>query len=134
MKINNADKWFSRFIRLRGAWESNGILVNRCATSGKIQPCKELECGHYQSRIHKSTRWSELNAMPQSTYQNRWKHGNPEQMAKVLDEKFGQGTADRVKILSKQTSKVDEKLMAIYYKELVNNLLEKNGWKNLKWW
>lgn len=134
MKISNADKWFSRYIRLRDAWESNGVLLNKCATSGKIQECKQLECGHYQSRIHKNTRWSELNAMPQSTYQNRLKHGNPEEMAKVLDNKFGYGTADKVKILSKQVARIDETLIALYYKTAVNELLKSKGWENLKWW
>lgn len=134
MKISNADKWFSRYIRLRDAWESNGVLLNKCATSGKIQECKQLECGHYMSRIHKNTRWSELNAMPQSTYQNRWKHGNPEEMAKVLDKKFGTGTADKVKILSKQVARIDENLIALYYKTAVNELLKSKNWENLKWW
>ena len=134
MKISTADKWLSRYIRLRDAWESNGVLLNRCATSGKIQECKQLECGHYMSRRHTSTRWSELNALPQSTYENRWKYGNPEKMAQVLDEKFGKGTADKVKIMTRQVTKVDEKLITLYYKEAVNELLKSKGWEKLKWW
>lgn len=86
------------------------------------------------SRRHTSTRWSELNAMPQSTYENRWKYGNHEKMAQVLDEKFGKGTADKVKIMTRQVTKVDEKLITIYYKEAVNELLKSKGWQKLKWW
>lgn len=136
MKINVADKWFSRYIRLRDAWESNGVLVNKCATFYKLKvlPCKELECGHYMSRRHMSTRYSEMNAMPQCTYENRYKSGNPVAMARAIDKKFGKGTAERIEILSRQPAKIDTKLMATYYRELVNNLLKQNGWDHLKWW
>lgn len=136
MKINVADKWFSRYIRLRDAWESNGVLVNKCATSDKLKvlPCKELECGHYMSRRHMNTRYSPLNAMPQCTYENRWKHGNPENMARALDKKFGEGTAERVRLLSTKPAKVDIKLTAGYYRELVNNMIKENGWELYKWW
>ena len=36
--------------------ESNGVLVNKCATSDKLKvlPCKDLECGHFISRRHMS--------------------------------------------------------------------------------
>ncbi len=36
--------------------------------------------------------------------------------------------------MSREVSKVDEKLMALYYKELTNNLLKERGWYDLRWW
>lgn len=136
MKTTNADTWFSRYIRLRDAWESNGILVNQCATSQrlKVLPCKDLQCGHFMSRRHMSTRFHEHNAMPQSVYENKYKYGNPLKMARVLDKKFGEGTAENMEVLSRQVSKVDEKLVAEFYKDKVNALLTERGWTKLKWW
>ena len=136
MKTSNADTWFSRYIRLRDAWESNGVLVNKCATSDKLKvlPCKELECGHFISRRHMSVRFDERNAMPQSTYENRWKYGNPMKMAKVIDSKFGEGTAELLETLSRTPTKVNEKLISDYYREKVNELLKAKNWTKYKWW
>ena len=134
MKINTADTWFSRYIRLRDAQLSNGELINQCATSGKWMLCKELECGHFVSRRHKGLRYNAMNAMPQSTYENKWKYGNPLKMAEAIDKKFGEGTSEKLQQMSREVSKVDEKLMAVYYKELTNNLLKERGWYDLRWW
>lgn len=136
MKTTKADTWFSRWIRLRDAWESNGVLVNKCATSYrlKVLPCKDLQCGHFVSRRHMSTRFHEQNAMPQSVYENKYKYGNPRKMASVLDKKFGDGTADHIEWLSRQVSKVDIDAVADYYRQKVNDLLKQRGWERYKWW
>ena len=134
MKISKADTWFSRFIRLRDATESNGILVNKCFTCNKPKEAKELECGHYQSRKHTSTRWSELNALPQCPYCNKWKYGEAEKMAIALDLKFGSGTAEKMRIEARNISKQNEDLIADYYRNLVNNLIKERNWKCYKWW
>lgn len=134
MKINNADKWFSYFIRLKYAQESNGVLFVKCCTCGAIRQAKHVDCGHYIKRQHKSTRYSELNCLPQCKPCNGYEQGSPEKMAVEIDKIHGEGTAEKLRQLQHIVSKQDEKLIAFYYKEAVNNLLEKNGWKNLKWW
>lgn len=134
MKINIADKWCSRFARIKDAFLSNGILVTKCVTCGKIKECKDVECGHYVSRKHMGTRYSELNTHPQCTYCNRWKYGEPEKYALYLNERYGIGTAERLRMESVKPAKVDTKLMATYYRELVNNLIEQRGWQAYKWW
>lgn len=134
MKINNADKWFSRFIRLKYSQESNGTLFVKCCTCGAIRQPKNVDCGHYIKRQHKSTRYSELNCLPQCKPCNGYEQGNPEIMAKEIDRIHGAGTSEKLNQLKTQVSKQDEGLIGLYYKEAVYNLLEKNGWKNLKWW
>ena len=72
--------------------------------------------------------------MPQSTYENRWKYGNPMKMAKVIDSKFGEGTAELLETLSRTPTKVNEKLISDYYREKVNELLKAKNWTKYKWW
>lgn len=134
MKINIADKWCSRYARIKDAWQSNGVLVAKCITCGRIKECKEIECGHYVSRKDIGTRYSNLNTHAQCTYCNRWKHGESEKYALYLNERYGIGTSERLRLDAKKPTKVDTKLMATYYRELVNNLLKQNGWDHLKWW
>lgn len=134
MKTTKADTWFSRFIRIRDAFESNGTLVNKCFTCGKPKQAKELECGHYQSRKHINTRWSELNALPQCTYCNKWKYGEAEKMAIALDLKFGTGTAEKMRTEARKPTKQNETLISDYYRNLVNNIITQKNWKHLKWW
>ena len=134
MKINKADTWFSRFIRLRDATESNGVLVNKCFTCGKIQEAKRLDCGHFIKRQHKATRYSEINCACQCVACNHFLQGNDNEFSERLDKKYGEGTADKLKLQARITTKVDENLIAMYYKEAVNNILAEKKWKHLKWW
>ena len=134
MKISTADKWFSRYIRLKYATESNGVLFVKCCTCPAIRQSKHVDCGHYVKRQHKATRWSELNCLPQCKPCNNHEQGSPEIMAKEIDKIHGEGTSEKLRALSKTVSKTDEKLITLYYKTAVNELLKSKGWENLKWW
>ena len=134
MKINVADKWCSRWARIKDAWESNGILVAKCVTCGKIKDVRELECGHFMSRRHMATRYSELNTNPRGTYCNKWKNGNEAKHARYIDEKHGEGTTERLEMEARKVVKIDTQLISTYYRELVNNTLKARGWEHLKWW
>ena len=134
MKTSKADTWFSRFIRLRDATESNGVLVNKCFTCGKLGQAKNMDNSHFEPRTHKSTRYSEINCQPACKVCNWILEGNKVEYAKLLDKKYGEGTADKLKVQARIVTKVDENLIAMYYKEAVNNLLAEKKWKHLKWW
>ena len=57
------DKWFSLYIRLRDATDE-GLV--QCFTCGKVSHYKSgMQNGHFQSRKHLSTRWSETNCQVQ---------------------------------------------------------------------
>ena len=66
--IKKLDTIFSKFIRLRDTDEyGNG----RCITCGEWFRYKDLECGHFRSRRHLTTRWREENAHAQCTECNQ---------------------------------------------------------------
>lgn len=133
MKITKADKWFSYFIRLRDAFESNGVLVNKCFTCGKFKSAKELQCGHFVKRQHKGTRYSEINCECQCGGCNKFLQGNDVEFAKNLELKHGKGTVEKLKAQSRQPTKVNEALLADYYKDLVTNLIKEKGWEGYTW-
>ena len=67
------DKWFSLYIRLRDA---NDFGLVQCFTCGVVKPYnKGMQCGHFQSRSHLSTRFDEVNCQPQCVGCNMFKQG-----------------------------------------------------------
>ena len=117
------DKWFSLYIRLRDA---NDFGLVQCFTCGVVKLYnKGMQCGHFQSRSHLSTRFDEVNCQPQCVGCNMFKQGEQYKFALNIDAKYGEGTAQELQFLSKTTLKItrveyNEKIT--YYKEAVNNL------------
>lgn len=52
------DKVFQFYVRLRDAMPGG---ITKCISCGKLLPFDKMQGGHYCSRKHMSTRWSELN-------------------------------------------------------------------------
>ena len=102
--INKADKIFSEYIRRRYT-NDNGIT--ECYTCGKKDHWKELQCGHFMSRKHYSTRWNETNCQVQCAGCNVFRYGEQYKFGRNLDIEFGNGTADDLHQLSRQIVKYD---------------------------
>lgn len=134
MKTTKADTWFSRWIRLRDAWESNGVLVNKCFTCGRMGEAKRMDNSHYMPRIHNPTRWDEVNCEPACTHCNWTLEGNKDEFSKRIDIKHGAGTADGLRTKARGVSKVNKDAIAICYKAKVEALLNERGWQKYKWW
>ena len=66
--IKKLDTIFSKFIRLR---DTDEYGYGRCITCGETFHYKELECGHFRSCRHKTTRWLPENANAQCTECNQ---------------------------------------------------------------
>ena len=121
------DKWFSLYIRLRES--TNGLC--QCFTCGKIAHYKSgMQCGHFQSRRFMATRFDEENCQVQCTACNMFRSGEQYKFGLNLDSKYGDGTAEELEFLAKQTVKItrveyEEKI--IYYKKLVENLKKEKG-------
>ena len=117
------DTIFSLFIRLR---ESNEFGMVQCFTCGCVKHYKKgMQNGHFQSRSFLSTRFDEVNCQPQCVGCNMFKQGEQYKFALALDGKYGEGTAQELQYLSKQTVKftrVDYEEKISYYKEAVKNL------------
>lgn len=92
----NADAAFSLYIRHRDSKEILGERKTQCITCGVWKPVKEMQCGHFVSRVCSKLRYDEQNCNGQCFSCNVMKHGDLYQYAKQLDLKHGDGTADRL--------------------------------------
>ena len=121
------DKWFSLFIRLRFATKEG---VAQCFTCKKIAHYKKLQCGHFQSRRHHTTRWNETNCQVQCVKCNCFSHGEQFKFGFYLDAKYGLGTAQDLEFLAKQITKIsrsDYEENISYYKDAVKKLKKEKG-------
>ena len=115
------DKWFSLYIRLRTCF--NGMV--QCFTCGKVGHYKKLQCGHFQSRKHHSTRWNEQNCQVQCVKCNMFGQGEQWKFGLKLNRKYGEGTSRELEEIARTTVKfmrieIEENIL--YYKTLVKNL------------
>lgn len=76
-----ADAVFSLYIRTR----DNGV----CFTCGVQRSIKEMQNGHFVSRVHNSLRFDERNCNCQCPGCNVFKHGNMDVYALRLTQKYG---------------------------------------------
>jgi hypothetical protein len=103
--IQEADRLFSIYIRSREA-DQYGMV--RCFTCGTRATWKVMQCGHFVGRANFSTRWHDENCQIQCQTCNVIKHGNLAEYAKNLDLKYGEGTADELRALSRLIQRMNE--------------------------
>lgn len=116
------DTQFSLFIRLRYATTEG---MTQCVTCGDIKHYKSVHCGHFMSRAAHSTRWHEDNCEVQCIGCNLYKQGQQFLFSLHIDKTHGEGTAEELEFLSKQTVKYmrcDYVEQIAHYKELVQEL------------
>lgn len=118
--VNKADKVFSEYIRRRYT-DHNGYAV--CFTCGKKDHWKELQCGHFMSRKHYSTRWNETNCQVQCAGCNVFRYGEQYKFGRNLDITLGSGTADELHMLSRQVVKYSN----VDLIEMINHYTKKIG-------
>jgi hypothetical protein len=123
------DTIFSVYIRLR---EANEYGYCQCFTCGVVRHYKDgMQNGHFQSRKHLSTRFSEDgNCEVQCVSCNIFGSGQQWKFGMNLDAKYGEGRAVELEFLARTTLKIsraeyEEKIS--YYKNLVSNLKEEKG-------
>ena len=113
--VNNLDKVFSEYIRRRYA--KNNIA--ECITCGKKDHWKNLQAGHFMSRKHYATRWSEENVEVQCMACNVYRYGEQYLFAKHL----GQEKADELLAKSRTMVKLKDwelqDMIEIYKKKLL---------------
>ena len=98
------DDAFSKYIRWRAA-DSDGNV--KCVTCNKTAHVTEMQNGHFQSRKHYSLRWHAYGNCNVQCYAcnipnkgEQWLHG------RYIDEKYGEGTAQRLYERTKTKRKV----------------------------
>jgi len=122
--VKKLDTIFSQYIRLRKA--KNGIA--ECYTCGVRDHWKNLQCGHFMSRKHYSTRWDELNCQVQCYKCNIHGYGEQFRFGQRLNKEYGNQTADILESKCRNIEKFSngdllEKVE--YYKSIVEPLLNK---------
>lgn len=119
--IQKLDKVFSQWVRAKNMGEDGMI---ECYTCKVMKPFNQIQAGHFMSRKAYSTRWNEKNVMPQCIGCNMFKQGMQYEFGKRLDADYGEGTADEMVILSKQTMKFTtyelEEMIELYQENLKN--------------
>ena len=125
--IKKCDELLSKYIRLSNLKDGRCL----CASCGKPYPFEQIQNGHYQSRRYMSTRFSSKNCAPQCARCNCWGAtelsgipGESEALGKWLDRKWGEGTADLMKMESKRTTKHSVLQLKVIHAELEQKLTE----------
>lgn len=98
--VKKLDKVFSLYIRLRDT-SPNGFF--RCISCGQIKPFAKADCGHYFSRRHMATRFSELNCHAECSSCNRFKADHLIGYRENLIKKIGEQRYVLLELESKQT-------------------------------
>lgn len=93
------DSIFSLYIRYRDGFKRNGLWYSQCITCGVIKPIKQgMQCGHFMSRVHNSTRYDEENCNAQCVGCNMFHGGEQYKYSIMVDKKYGKGTAEKLSI------------------------------------
>ena len=131
--MERADKWFSRYIRLKYSFLAGGVLVCRCYTCGRVHGIKEITLGHWQRRGYKTTRFHENNGRGQCIQCNYYHSGMPEIFEKNLVSEIGQDKVNELKSLAMEDGQDNElfyRKQATRYRGLFKQLLEERGIKD----
>jgi hypothetical protein len=96
------DRVFSIWIRTRTAIDG----YNECISCGKTYHWTEMDCGHYISRVHRSTRWDELNCYPQCKRCNIFLKGNYPNYSLALVKRYGSDILEELSIKRNKTVKI----------------------------
>ena len=127
MKIDETDKWFSIYIRIRDS-DDNGIC--KCYTCNNMFHWKRGDCGHYVKRQHSGTRFNEKNCHAQCKECNWLKQGNDAIYKVRLIAEYGQQEHDILKSAERQSVKhttLELKLLAEEYKKKAKELAKLKG-------
>ena len=116
LAMEKADRYFSKFIRLRDKGQ-------RCITCGKWSD--EMDAGHFITRDKQCTRYDEQNVNAQCQECNRFKGGRQYEHGIAIDKKYGAGTAEKLLMKSRMTCKrikYDFEVIADTYKRKFKEL------------
>ena len=112
--VKKLDNIFSQYIRL-----SNSVNdIAECVTCNKKDHWKKMQCGHFQSRKHYSTRWDERNVAVQCAGCNVFRYGEQYKFSLYLGKKLSQELLDKSRIITKFASYELEEMIEHYSNEV----------------
>ena len=116
------DKEFSFYVRRKDCDDGG---TTSCVTCGELYFWRELDCGHYIKRQHRSTRWDERNCKPQCRRDNHFMGGRQDDFARAIIKEYGIETHEELMQLKYQTkkhSRIEIEEMIEKYQELNREL------------
>lgn len=122
--IDKLDRVFSLYIRLRDSKEFN-FQAFRCISCGQIKPFSQMDCGHFFSRRHMATRFSELNASGECRACNRFSADHLHGYEVNLKKKIGEQKFALLEAQAHSTKKwhpFELEQMIQYYKDQIEKL------------
>lgn len=128
--MDNADMWFSRYIRLKYSIEIVDDLFCKCFTCGKLHSIKNIDCGHYIGRGEKHLRFNEDNARPQCKKCNRFKQGEHKLFHSNLIKEIGFEKVDQllqIQLYPGEDNEIFYREQAKIYREKFNQLVKEKG-------
>lgn len=142
--IKEADKWFSKYIRLRDAVYRDDIAeagwYGQCVTCSKQGLICDGEghfqtgwnAGHFVTRGHMITRFDEQNVHLQCAFRcNNMRSGEYEKHRVAIDKMYGEGTAASLENLARTSLYKLQKFQLLNlvssYKHKVNEILNKES-------
>ena len=126
------DRVFSEYIRLRDTKEDGTFT---CISCDSKLPYEESDCGHYISRKHMSTRFSEENCNAQCITCNRHNYGNIKGYRSGLIKKYGESivlSLESAKYQINKMSESDYREKITHYRKKVKELKFEKGWINIR--
>lgn len=127
--VAKLDKIFAHYIRLRDVLPSGYFI---CISCSQIKPFDQSDCGHFFSRTHMATRFSELNCHSECRACNRFSADHlvgyqRNLIARIGEQKFNLLSIEHSK--TKKWSDFELEQMINYYKQEVARLSKE---KNIK--
>lgn len=98
--VRKLDRVFALYIRLRDVLPSGYV---RCISCGQIKSFDDVDCGHFHSRRHMSTRFDEDNCHAECKYDNRFSSDHLIGYQRNLIAKIGQQKFDLLNIKAHST-------------------------------
>lgn len=128
------NKWCSRYIRLRNA-RADGTV--ECVTCGSLWPVAKIQAGHFIGRGmggSSGVYFDARNIHPQCVPCNGFKGGAPKEYEQFMQDTYGQGVIDELRVRHKINSYTLEQLVGLelYFKQETERLLDELGLKS--WW
>ena len=118
IKLDQADKYFSLYIRTRDKWT--------CQRCGKRYepPTRALHCSHFMGRGKEATRFEPLNADALCYGCHRYFTAHPAEHYAWQVKKKGEKTIEAIVLQSNTYKKKERKLEAIYWKQQLEKVKE----------
>jgi 5-methylcytosine-specific restriction endonuclease McrA len=116
------DKEFSYYIRRRDADEGGTVT---CVSCNRLDYWREVDCGHFIKRQHRSTRWDVRNVATQCRRCNHFMGGRQDDFAQAIIKTYGKEIFEELMQLKYQTkkhSRIEIEEMIEKYQELNREL------------